>query len=130
MNSTQTQRMEALRLYSKLARTNRFKRRQAKIWGSAPSVAVVPVLESDRVVEAEERVRRAGGAADVVVYWPDEGRIVVAHVAHKHVDRDPLFGVDPVGVHDESTVGMLMSLIDTSGPVFTTTTRAEMLALS
>jgi hypothetical protein len=63
------------------------------------------------------------------VYLPDEGRIVVVYCAHREVDRESIFGIDSVNVHDDSTMGMLMSLIRASGPVFTTT-RAEMLALS
>jgi hypothetical protein len=129
MDERQAQRMEALRLYGKLARTSRFRRHQEKRWGRAADINVVPALESDCVVDVEERVGRAGGSADVVVYLPDEGRIVVVYCAHREVDRESIFGIDSVNVHDDSTMGMLMSLIRASGPVFTTT-RAEMLALS
>jgi hypothetical protein len=131
MDERQAQRIEALRLYSKLARTSRFQRHKEKRWGRAAAINVVPALESDRVVDVQERVQRAGGAADVVVYWPDEGRIVVTYTAHagRTVDRESIFGIDPVNVHEDSTMGMLVSLIGASGPIFTTS-RADVLALS
>jgi hypothetical protein len=131
MDKHQAQRMEALRLYSKLARTSRFRRHQEKRWGRAADINVVPALESDCVVDVEEHVRQAGGTADVVVYWPDEGRIVVAYSTRREVDRESIFGLEPVDVHDDSTMGMLLSLIGASGrgQIFTTS-RADVLALS
>lgn len=129
MDERQAQRMEALRLYNKLARTSRFRRHQEKRWGRSEQISVVPALESDRVVDVEERVSRAGGTADVVVYWPAEGRISVAYCAHRAVDRNSIFSIDPVNVHDDSTVGMLLTLVEASGRVFTSS-RADVLALS
>ena len=88
---------------------------------------VVAVLSTDSVRYAEERVGRMGGEADVVVYWPEEDRITIAHVSQAAGNRSAL-GIDPVNVHDESTVGMLWALIEASAGSVYTTTRAEVMA--
>ncbi|WCS20148.1 hypothetical protein MML61_10225 [Mycobacterium marinum] len=129
IDERRAQRNEALRLYNRMTRTSRFRRHQQKLWGDAVEITVVPALESDRVVDVEQRVDNAGGTADVVVYWPDEGRIVVAYSSRPTIDHrdDSIFSIDPVQVHPDSTMAMLLALIEASGRVFTTS-RADVLA--
>lgn len=123
-------RLEALRLHNKMIRSRRYQRHQAKTWGrNTPVVNVVAVLSTDKVRYAEQRVAQVGGEADVVVYWPDEGTITIAHVrSHHDSDGSTVLGIDPVDVHDDSTVGMLWALIRASAGAVYTTTRAEVLA--
>ena len=126
MADDQTLRVEALRLYNKLSRTARFIKHQTSMCSGSPPnpINVVAALNTDLVHDVEERVRRAGGVAAVVVYWPESGRMRVVRVGDPRDDY--LLGVNPVDVHSNSSIEMLLSLMDETGPVYTTP-RAEVL---
>ncbi len=128
MNEEQKLRLEALKIFQRVSRSRRYVRHLARTSGTRETVNVVAVLNTDRVHYAEELVRRAGGEAEVVVYWPAEDRINVAHVNNKTIARESVFGVDPVDVHEDANVEMLLTLIQQTGRSVYTVSRAEVMA--
>jgi hypothetical protein len=126
MTTAQAQRLEALHLFNKLSRTRRFMKYQSRLWrNNYPAmINVVAALNTDLVRSVEDRVRVAGGVANVVIYWPESGRMEIVRVGHE--EDEYLMRVNPVDVHDDSTIEMLWSLIEQTGPVYATS-RAEVL---
>jgi hypothetical protein len=116
MDKQQRLRLDGLRLYNLSARTPKHLRYRQRVWGDT-AATIVPALDTDRVVEVSDRVDQVGGEATVVVYYPDRHSIdLVTCRSGRIVEGD-----EPIDIHDESNMAMLLELVKAEHKVVTTT---------